>query len=189
MTEPMVQLSKTDVKSVESMLYGIKNGTTKAMVTALNATLTTTRVQVRKKIGERLNLKASRINQNLSVDKASYSKISGAVRAVGGPVGLVHFAGKQLETGVKVRVMKGDGLTLLKHAFRQKASGKEHLWWRDRKNGKLVPRYPIIRLTGPRIEDVFARPEILIPLTNDAGDLLLKNLDKKVSEILRRYHA
>lgn len=182
-----IQINQGQLQDVRNLLAGIQNGAKKAMTTAINKTLATTKVQVKKKLGEELNLKASRIEQDLSVEKANYNNISGKVVVVGEPVGLVNFAGAQLKKGVKVKVLKRGSPELLKHAFKKTVSGKEHLWWRQRRpDGRLVPRYHLERLTGPRIEDIMAKPEIIDPINEKAADLLVDNLGKAVDEILRR---
>ena len=188
MADAMVQISKSDIAAVESLLSDVKNGSVKAMVTAINSTATTTKVQVKKRLGQELNLKASRINQDLSVDKANYQKISGAVRCTGDPIGLINFGATQKRTwaGTKVKVMKSSARSTIKHAFITTAKGAKNVFWREMKGGKRVARFKIERLTGPRIEDILAKPEIIDPINKDAGDLLVVNLGKKVDDILRR---
>lgn len=131
-----IEINQAQLSSVRELLRDIENGVVKAQTQAINKTLSTTKTSMRKRLGEKLNLKAARIDQDLSIDKASYDSVSGRVRAKGEPVGLINFAGKQLPKGVKVKVFKGGGLKLLKHAFIRKIKGrtestdKEHLFWR-----------------------------------------------------------
>lgn len=191
MTDPLIQINRSDVAAIESLLSDIKNGATKAMVTAINATVKTTKVQVKKRLGQKLNLKAKRINQDLSVEKANYSKISGAVRAIGEPVGLASFGATQKRTwpGTKVKVYKSSPREIISHAFIATSRSAKNVFWRTKEGGSRVPRTPIERLTGPRIEDVLAKPEIIDPLKRDASDLLVTNLGKKVDDILRRHNG
>ncbi len=219
MTEPMIKINKSDLADVESLLSDVKNGATKAMVTAINTTAKTTKVQVRKRLAKELNLKAKRIGQDLSVEKANYSKVSGAVRATGEPVGLVQFGARQTQRGVTTKVLKSSSRSLLKHAFIAKGKGKSsaadgstktHVWWRSGDRSKLpapkrfptgkraranwdnIPRdykYPLERLTGPRIEDILVKPQIIGPVQANAGNLLTQNLAKKVVDILRRHRG
>lgn len=185
-----IEINDSDVAQVKRLLADIKNGAKKALVTAINKTVTTTKVQVKKKLGQQINLKASRINEDLSISKANYTDISGSVSAKGEPVGLINFAGKQLKAGTKVKVYKAGTAKMLKHAFKATTKGKEHLWWRSSgSDGRLVGRLPVERLTGPRIEDVLAKPEIIEPIQKEAGDLLAKNIDNAVVDILRRHNG
>jgi len=185
-----ITINRNDVAAVESLLSDIKNGAVKALVTAINKTATTTKVQVKKRLGQELNLKASRINQDLSIKKANYGNISGRVVATGEPIGLINFGATQKKTwaGTKVKVLKTSIRKTLKHAFIATVKGTPNVWWRALgSNGKRVGRLPIERLTGPRIEDILSKDEILTPINEDAANLLTENLDKKIEEILRRH--
>lgn len=197
-----INISSSDMQAIQNMLSDVKNGAKKAVTKALNKTATTTKVQVKKRLGQEINLKASRIDQDLSIKKASYDNMSASVKAVGEPVGLINFAGKQLKQGVRVKVYKSGTSKVLKHAFIAKRGSKDHLFWRkyngQRKPikpnlayGKLPKKYrqPVERLTGPRIEDVLAKDEILNAVNNDAGNLLAENLSKEVDEVLRRHRG
>ena len=194
-----IRVSQADLAAVDRLLSDIKNGSKKAMVKAINSTSTTMKVQIRKKLAETLNLKASRIEQDMSIQKASYDDVRGGVVVSGKPVGLRQFSGKQLKKGVKVRVYKKNSPTLLYHAYIAQKSGTEHIFWRKYNGprqsvkphlayGKLPKKYrtPVERLTGPRIEDVLAKEEILTPIEQQAGDKFSENLMKQVDEILRR---
>ena len=195
------------LKDVKAMVSGIKNGYKKAVVTAINKTVATTKVQAKARIGNELNLKASRIEKDLSVQKANYSKISGAVIAKGEPVGLINFSARQTQKGTSIKVLRSSPRTLLKHAYIATGRGtstKEHVFWRKtRMLGKKFPvgkiskaawpklpekfRMPAERLTGPRIEDIFAKTKVISPLTIQANFLLLKNTDIAVTKIIQGY--
>lgn len=194
-----IQINEQQMQGVQALLRDIRNGAEKAMITAINKTATTTKVQIKKRVGEYLNLKAARIDEDLTIDKATSGNISGKVRAKGEPIGLINFAGSQLKAGVKVKVLRAGSQKLIKHAFRSTKSGKEHLFWRkwtgtrkpvktNFKYGRLPKKFrlPMERLSGPRIEDILAKPEIIDPIQDEAGDLLANNLDAAVVEILRR---
>ena len=186
----MIEISQSDVRAVESMLSDIQNGATKAMVTAINKTVVTTKVQVKKKLGQKLNLTAKRINKNLSVKKANYDSIQGAVVSTGKPIGLINFKATQLKKGVKAQVLKSSSRQLIEHAFIATSKGAKNVWWRKKlPSGKLVGRLPIERLTGPRIEDIMGEDGFLRAANEDASELLVNNLSIKVDEILRRHHG
>ena len=191
MVDQFIRVSDADVRRVTSMLADVKNGANKAMVTAINDTIKTTRVQAKKALGQKLNLKASRINQNLKEEKANYSNIYGRFYSQGEPVGLVSFGATQKSSwaGTKVRVYKSSPREVIKHAFITTAKRAINVFWRAKDGGKRVPRYPLEIRKGPRIEDVLAKPEIYNPLNEQASVLLAKNLDKKIADILRRHRG
>ena len=216
-----ISLDKNQLKGVESMLRDIKNGAKKAHVTAINKTLTTTRVQVRKRIGQDINLAAKRINQELDIEKANYSKISGRFVAYCAPIGLINFGANQTAKGVTYKIYKSGGRQFLKHAFIAESKGANNVWWRGNRASMPEPkRYPIgkkskaawpkfgpkegakyrfpagpkgdkgiVRRTWSSIGDHFSKPEIFEPEGIKASALLLKNLDEKVEEILRRHRG
>lgn len=195
-----VSISDRDMAGIRDMLSDISKGAEKAVSLAINKTISTTKTQITKKLGETLNLKAARIKEDIQPDKATTKKLHGSIVVKGEPVGLINFAGSQLKTGVKVKVLKAGTAKLLKHAFIKTVRGKEHLFWRkydgvrkpvkqNFKYAALPKKYkiPVERLTGPRIEDILAKDEILNPINQDAANLLLENTDKAVLEILRRH--
>ncbi len=204
-----VEINKTLLNDVKAIMSDIKNGAKKVLVTSINKTLTTVRVQAVARIGNELNLKAARIRKNITVKKANYSKISGAVIATGKPVGLINFAARQVQKGVSVKVKRSSPRSLLKHAYIARGNGSEktHVFWRAGRNkmpkakkfltGKISNaawvnfgdryRMPAERLTGPRIEDIFAQPKVMEPLSIQANHLFLKNIDTKITEVLRRH--
>lgn len=197
-----IQINQQQLQSVQALLRDIQNGAEKAMKLAINKTLQTTKVQIAKKLGEKINLPAARIKQDIQPDKATTSNLTGSIRVSGTPIGLINFAGSQLKQGVKVKVYKDGQSKLIKHAFKATKSRKEHLWWRkwsgirttvkpNIKYGCFPKKFrlPVKRLTSIRIEDVLAKPEILTPIETDAAALFVQNVDYGVNEILRRHAA
>ena len=203
-----VHVSENMVAEVMAAVGDIKNGYKKVLVTSINKTLGTTKVQAAARIGNEINLKAARIKQNLIVQKANYSKISGALVSRGEPVGLIQFGARGTIKGVTVKVLRSGGRSLLKHAFiaTGRGSAKEHVFWRkNRMPGKKFPtgkksgapwarfdkkyRMPVERLTGPRIEDIFAKDKVMEPVTTQANHIFLQNVGVKISEVLRRHNG
>ena len=90
---------------------------------------------------------------------------------------------------------------------------REHLFWRKKgswsrrelnpkrtyrgmPNNPSADKYRIkkgggstmmMRLTGPRIQDIMAKDEIFKPVAEEAADNLAKNLDKATADLLRGY--
>ena len=202
-----IEIDKAMVNDIKSVLSDIKNGYKNVLVTSINKTLTTAKVQATARIGNEMNLKAARIKEDFTVQKANYSKISGAVSAKGKPVGLIQFGARDLHKGVSVQVLRSNPRTLLKHAFIARRGTKDHVFWRTgrdkvaaarkfsvgRKSTAAWPKFgdryrmPLERLTGPRIEDIFAKPKVFDPVSIQAGHVFLQNVDAKLTEILRRH--
>ena len=216
-----VRLNQADVAKVKALLGDLKDKYKPVMVTSINKTLTTAQTQATARIGNEINLKASRIKEDFTIDKANYSKLSGSLKATGKPVGLIQFGAKQTAKGVTVKVKRSSGRSLLKHAFIAKGKGKsissvdgsvkQHVFWRAKARntmpdprrfprGKIAPtgpwrsmpdkyRRPLERLTGPRIEDILAKPKVLDPVTIQAQHVYMKNVESKIDEILRRHRG
>ncbi len=201
-----VEISEKTLNEVQAAVADIKNGYKQVLVTSINKTITTTKVQATARIGNELNLKAARIKQDFVLQKANFGKLSGAVIATGEPVGLINFGANQIQKGVTVKVLRASPRSLLKHAFittGRKGQGQHVFWRKNRVAGKKFPvgkkstapwpkfgakyRGPVERLTGPRIEDIFAQAKVLDPVTIQANHLFLSNVDEKISEIIRRH--
>ncbi len=203
-----VEVSKTMLDDVKAAMSDIKNGYKNVLVTSINKTITTTKVQATARIGNEINLKAGRIKKNLTVQKANYSKINGALISKGEPIGLINFGATHVLKGVTVKVLRAESRSLLKHAYIATGRGStvQHVFWRKNQNkmpaAKKFPvgkkssapwpkfgdkyRMPTVRLTGPRIEDIFAKQKVLEPVMILANHLFLSNVDTKISDILRR---
>ncbi len=201
-----ISVNQADLKSIQKTLAGIKNGYKNVVVTSINKTAKTIKVQARARIGNELNLKSKRIGEDIRVEKANYQKMSGAVIVSKTRVGLIQFSAKQNNKGVRVKVFKKQSGRLIKHAFiaQGRNSTTQHVFWRKNwqpgtkfqvgKKTKKVPwqkmpdkyRIPLTRLTGPSVYDVFKQKQILDPVTIQANFVYLKNVDAKISDLLRR---
>lgn len=103
-------------------------------------------------------------------------------------------------------IAKGKGKSISK----ADGSVKEHVFWREKerktmpapkrfprgkiskKGWKWIPdeyRLSLERRTGPRIEDIFANPKVLHPVTIQAQHVYLLNVENKIDEILRRHRG
>ncbi len=75
---PSIEVNQSDIDKVTSMLWYINNGAKKALVKSVNKTAKSTKTQWSKEIRKDLDLDAARIKQDISIEKANYSHISGA---------------------------------------------------------------------------------------------------------------
>jgi len=176
-----IELSKADLAKVNLMLGGVKNGAPKVLTRSINKTLTGVRSTTKKEIVKHYNLTQKRVDKNLTTNKATWSKLSGSVVAKGKPLGLLSFSGtKQTKKGVTGKILKEKSRRfLIKSAFitragivRKKSGEKPRGVFR--RAGKK--RYPIHRLTGPRIEDEFAKPRTYNAVTDYAQNRITKQM-------------
>jgi len=208
-----VKIDKQDVKDIEKLLAGIKNGVSKVLSKSINSAIKTSQTQAVKLIGKELNLKASRIKKDFGSNKASFSKLHGELYAKGQPVGLVNFQAKELPSGgVSFKVMKSGKRAKLKHAFiAYGRNNNRHIFTRDRtgmpksKRPDVFPagkksKAPWKRMgkkyqgigklqqkSGPRIEDIYSRDSIYGKVRKIAVDSYAKNVFDNTQDLLRRF--
>lgn len=203
-----ITVDQADIAKVQAALGDLKDKYKSVMTTSINKTLTTARTQATARIGNELNLKAARIKQDFTVKKANFGDISGSLKATGKPVGLINFGANQTQKGVTVKVLRTASRSLVKHAYIAARGSKKHVYWRSTPRNTIpsAKRYlpgkqhaapwarmgrdirrPVERLTGPRIEDIFAKSKVLDPVTIQAQHVYLQNVDAKIDEILRRH--
>lgn len=138
-----IEIDRNQLNQVKALTAEIKNGYKKVFVTSINKTLTTARTQATARIGNEINLKASRIKEDFTMQKANYQQIRGALLATGEPVGLYQFGARQVQKGVTVKVLRSASRSLLKHAFIAKGNNKSnklHVWWRGGRDRMPAPK-------------------------------------------------
>jgi hypothetical protein len=208
-----IKLNQEDIEEMGRVLSEIKNGVPRVLTTAINKTIINTQTEAVKKIGAKINLSAKRIKKDFKQFKANYQKLNGALEAVGGPVGLISFTGtKELARGgVSVKIYKDGSRSKISYAFIAKGKGepkdpdnpKLHVWARKHFKGRPYdPKInyaalrrvlgdepyalPLKRLTGPRIEDVYDKPEIFNPVFDYAQERFVFNLEHEYDYVLSK---
>ena len=201
-----IELNKADLAQVNSMLSDIKGGANLALARALNKGVTHGKTQAAKDIGAYLNLKAKRIKSDFDgTFKAKKTDLRAGIVAKGKPVGLINYGARERVGGYSVKVLKKGKREFLKHSFKAKVKGIEHLFWRTKYGGKRTgskKRYakyfgtlpkahfkklPLEKLDGPRIEDVFAKPGMLDTILKLTEDKIGDQLFTEAETILRRH--
>ena len=199
---------------VRAMVAGIANGYETVMKNAINRTLSTVRTQAVARISNELNLTSARIKQDFWILNATLARTGGGVYSKGAPIGLVSYAAQQtgsIKSGttmdLKVKVKKTGGYKTIKHAFfaattHSKAGKVVNVYWREyhgarspwnpRKAYHRMPnmyRFPLQRLTGPRIQDIYAGDSVFEPITVQAQKVFVSNVDSEVTELFRKLAA
>ncbi len=199
-----VRIEQSDVREVKRALSGIRKGTDKALKNAVNRTLTKTKKFMADETTTVLNVKKSRVRKSLQTRRASPTTLSGSVRSTGKPLNLIEFGAREKKSGVSVKIWRNQGRETIKHAFIFTADhGKRLVAWRkDTKGhvgsakkkdwmayGALPKKYrlPIEALTGPRIQDIMDRRDVITKIEDKAGIQIKKELDHQVEQLLRKY--
>jgi hypothetical protein len=208
-----LQIDSAQLADAKAALSGIKNGYEAAMKTAINRTLSTVQTQAVARIGNELNLTAARIKQDFWILNATLARTGGGVYSKGAPIGLVSYGARwtgNIKTGatsnVSVKVKRAGGYKTIKHAFaattiHSKAGAVVNIFWRSYKGGRAwnprmaynkLPRsyrYPIERLDGPRIQDIYASDKVFEPVRIQAQTIFLTNVDEGITEVFRKLGA
>lgn len=173
---------------------------------AINKTLDGVRTDATRAVYQDLNLTQTRIRKNFSIVRATTGDISGAFKSKGRDINLASFQGTRVTTrGLSVKIKRSGTRTILRHGF---------LWNRTTKSGDLAStaferdyggtrtkaspllpwkkmgekyRHDLITLTGPRIEDILAKPAVLGPLEKSGGERLTDNVNRELEYILSKH--
>lgn len=207
--KPQVTIDPGDLSDLRLVLSGIKNGFPAVVTRAINKTLTGVITDAAKEITQDLNLTQTRVKKDMWAVKASYQKLTGAVYAMGKPVNLAAFLNTtySLSRGLGVKVKKSDQKVFLKHAFIVNVPTKNgdsskiavqrqyHITGGTKPFKPSVPyarlpkekRFPLDTLTGPRIEDEFAKPNVLKRVQDGADARFVANLKSELNYELIKY--
>ena len=195
------------LEDAQKLLSGIKDGSRKAIVRALNKTVGTSSGGVQsdavKAVAKEFNLTQKNIKKDFRTKKATYSNLSAYVQARGNPVPLERFIKtRQNKIGVSVQVKKSRPRVTIPHLFIRKykggvfvrlsAIGKNvtpGMSIRKDKSGKFLgkfrdTRFPIKHKFGPRIPDIFSNQEVMEPILKKAQERLDKNFGHEVDFLL-----
>lgn len=209
-----IQFDSADVAKVNLLMGDIKNGVPKVMTRAINKTLTGVESDAVKAIAIDLNLTQARIREDFYVNKATYENVGGSVVAKGRPVNFASFIGttetvSDFGGGLSVKIKKAGSRQKFKHGFlwnRTTKSGNEaktaferdappYHTFRSRFSPwkKIFPEKPAVKgkrrlktLTGPRIEDEFAKDRVINAVQLEAKARLDQNLEHELEYELSR---
>ena len=197
-----LRMDRASIDAVKEMLDGLRqDGGMKAHVLAINKTLTGAKTEAVDAVYKQLNLTKTRIRQDFTINRATYTTPKGGIKAQGNPVGLISFSGtRAVKKGVSVLVRRDGVRKILPHAFIATAKTAQNVWWRGwtgprqpvkpTLNYARLPkiyRHPIHRLTGPRIEDILGKDEVFYEVQDKTWVRYRANLDYEVQRVLDRY--
>ena len=190
-----VRIDPDDKKEIEAIMKGLGAAANRITTRTINKTLTGVRTDATNAIYKKLNLTKKRIREDFKPPEKAYgNKLKGVLTSSGDPIGLYSFGAKQLKSGyVSVKVLRTSSKKKIKHAFIATAKNAVNVFWREEiykqpVNPRLAyaklphdMRFPIERLTGPRIQDIYARPTILRQVINEGW----ARYDKEMARLLQ----
>lgn len=185
-----VQIDRAAIDRIKRDFLLMDKEVPAAISRATNRTLSVVETESSRQVRKKINLKATRIKKNFSSRKTTKNNLSGFWRSTGKPVGLIHFGARQTNKGVSVKVLTNKQRAVIAGAFIRIPAKipwtGEQVFWRDKVNGVVVPRYPIERLAGPRIEDALADPFIHKAIMQRADETMQARLDAEANYILSK---
>ncbi|MFZ7126409.1 MAG: hypothetical protein ACOWWM_09690 [Desulfobacterales bacterium] len=196
-----IEVKISGLREIDLMLSGVRDGSHTVLRRAINKTLTGVRTDMTDAAAEELNLTKTVIRKEIKMRKASFTSLAASTWRAGRPVPLAKFRQtRAVKAGVSVKVKKTSRRVIVRHAFMATMkSGHVGVFWRksDRVGtgntnvatpafAGLPERYrlPIRELTGPRVEDILARPEVISDLEKKAAARALKNVDHELKFML-----
>lgn len=196
-----IDIDKGQLADVRRAVSGIKNGSVKVITRSVNKTLTGIRTDAVQEIYNVLNLTKKRIRRDFTIRKMNWSDPVAKISSTGRPVSLTTFSGtRQVKSGVSVKVKRSASRKVIRHAFIETVKGARQAFRREYRGPRsphrvgfaygalpLAYRYPIHRLTGPRIQDIYDEPEVIGAVLKKADGRLAKALDRETAYELSRY--
>ena len=189
MNEPIsIRINREDIARIKRDFKLMNDEVPISLSRAINRTLAAVNTEGSIQVRKIYALKAKRIKKNFSIRKSTKNNLTASWKSKGDPIGLIQFGARQNRRGVSVQVEKVNARKTIDHTFIQAGKDKEtkHVFWREKKDGVRVARYPIIRLTGPRIEDALSKPKVQKALQKKADETLQKRLDAEANYILSK---
>lgn len=195
-----IEISKYDLATLESLLGEVKNGPLRVLVRSLNKTLTSVKSQAAKEVATDLNVTQTRIKKDfVKSHSASFSNPTAGFIAKGKPLGLEEFSGsRQVKKGVSVAIKKSQPRQIITHAFLSTIwAGKKAVGQRIYEGERKTPRgtypytsyralpfkyrWPLRKLTGPRIEDELGKPNVIAAVMAHASERLDTILEQELT--------
>jgi len=182
-----IKISSEDIARIKHDFKLMNDEVPVGLSRAINRTLTAVNTEGSNQVRKTYNLKVARIKRDFTIRKSTCRNLNGFWRAAGKPVGLIRFGARQNRNGVSIKVETGSTRKTIRHAFIQVGqNGSEHVFWREKRGGKMVPRYDILRREGPRIEDALTKPKVQKALQQKVDETLQKRLDAEANYILSK---
>ncbi len=186
-----IEVNRRQLAEVQAMVSGISDNAPKILARSLNSTVSKGKTLSSKKIREQVSLKAQYVNSKLSVNKATWHKLSASISAASRGVLMTRYPHTVLKRGgATVKIKRSGARKKLPGAFKTIVyAGKE----KKRVEVLAVPkagRYKnghrkIEVLYSPSVSQVFddTRNQVM----DELNDYLLEQVEKQLSADLRGY--
>jgi len=184
---PTIEINPADIARLKNDFYLMDAEVPVALSRAINHTLGKVNTEAAQQVYNVYSLTKTRIKQNFKVKKTTRANLTGHWRSSGDPVGLIRFNSTGNQRRATVIVMRGTARKTVTGGFIQLGNNNmQHIFRRAKVGGAVVGRYPLQRLTGPRIEDALSKPEAQQALQNTVDTSLMDRLEHEANYILSK---
>lgn len=102
-----------NLDKAEKMLRDIPQGFERAVTRAINTSLSKVKTEIKKKVSKEYNIKSKDLNKDLTVKKATFSKLTGTISARYPREPIIRFLASAVEAKPKVRIRKNAKMKIL----------------------------------------------------------------------------
>jgi len=193
-----VEIDSAQLSRIKALLGDLAEEAPKVLTRSINKTLGNCLTYTSKITRETYKIKAKRIKQDQTIQRATFSAPQGYLRFKSKRISLMSFGAKQLKAGVSYQIKKKGGRKKIEGAFIAPGRNANMLVFvrKNRKGGKPKPRtnyaalprdlrYPIIHKRGPSVATMVE--ENLPKIEQYNGERMEFNVNAEVETVFRRH--
>lgn len=181
-----IMMDRTAVREIEQTLAHIRNGSNRAMASAINHTLGVTRTEASREIRNQVKLKAAYVNERLRLQRASIAKPQGRITTPTRGILLSRYDNRQYANGdIGVQVKPTGGKKRMPNAFYITfANGVKAIAIRTMSGPGLGRSEGIKVLYGPSVSQVFT--DVKDDLQAPSGERLIARMEHEAARLMAR---
>ena len=200
MAGPMIDVvvDKGQMARLTHLMRAVPNGLQRVIPPAINRTATQARTRASRRIREDLKVPVGQIRKRIIIKRATRARWAASLTLSNKRIPTVHLGARKATKGIYYNV--AGGKKLLRHAFiakvmyvTKKADGgwdmgeSKQVFVRASFGGVRVGRYPIVKQWAASLARVYEKaPGLAAGIMKESGDLLHKNIDRRVKYLLEK---
>ena len=190
-----VEVSQSDLEYVQRRLKQHEADAPKALRDAANKTAVTARKLLREHAQKRYTVKTGSFNDKAKISpKATIASPVAVITFRGRPIRAVNFHHTVPKSGVKLEILRGEGLTQLENQYGHKAfiangrySGAKLILQRVKEKGRFPVRAPLSPSAAKMIEKVYDGRGVTDPgMKQEIHDTYQHYLDQQIERFLNQ---
>ncbi len=206
--EITIRPNQADIELIKADLRHINNGMPTAVVRSINRAVDGVKTDMVAIARSTYTAKATAARKNITVAKASTGRIVAYTQSKGEPIGLINFTVRpstvnpKRKASITVEVIKGKPKPLAHGFVAVMPSGHKAVFkrpkgkwsqpggsgtpWTKTGNSGRAGRLPMHELSGPRTEDLYAKPENQKKLQDGADKRLTAELKRQADYLFKQ---